>query len=376
MLIPDYTTSARFDLAVLDAHRRRPVDHLLVFSEFDILRAARLRERLGIPGQGFASALAFRDKVRMKRHWADAGVPAAAHAALGAPADLLAFADHVGYPVVVKPRAGMGSARVRVLADEPQARAWLADTFIHEEDGRSAWMAEEYIDGAMLQVDGVYHDRGVEVNWPTSVSSLLACFDGAATTSVTLEPDDPLTPRAQRLVTRALAALPVGGPIVFHAEVWVGRDGTLLMNEVAARIGGGQTRQIVETAFGIDLVRRYVECTVDEDARAYPLPTRPHLVVGDASIPPGHGRLLAPPPLPAALAAAPWMRRAVITGEAGHDYHGAATSVDSVAECLVTGASTEQVDARLRLFTDWCQANLRYADPHAPARQPAALAAA
>jgi hypothetical protein len=382
LLIPDYTTSAAFDLAVIDAHRRDPIDRLLVNSEYDVLRAARLRERLGIRGQGVASALAYRDKVRMKTWWAQAGVPAARHAALEAPGDLLAFAAAHGYPVVVKPRAGMGSTAVQVLAGEAQARAWLAQQFTHAPDGASPWMAEAFVDGSMFQVDGVYHRGVAELCWPTAVSSLLECFDGQAVTSVTLAAGDPLVARIQVLVTAALKALPdPDGAVVFHAEVWLDANGELLMNEVAARIGGGQTREIVHWAFGgVDLVRRYVECTVDERAATRPMPQYPVRLVGDASIPPGHGRLLALPPLPDELTAAPWMRHAEITGVPGAVYRGPATSVDSVAQCLVTGSSPQQVTARLAMFTDWCKANLAYADPKNAAGtatdEPVALAAA
>ena len=382
LLIPDYTTSAAFDLAVIDTHRRHPIDRLLVFSEHDILRAAWLREHLDIPGQRVASALAYRDKVVMKEHWRQAAVPAARHAPLEAPGDLLAFAATHGYPIVVKPRAGMGSAGVKVLADETSARAWLAQQFRHAADYGSPWMAESFVDGRMFQVDGVYHGGVAEVCWPTAVSSLVACFDGQAVTSVTLAAGDRLVPRIQALVTAALNALPdPDGPVVFHAEVWRDAHGDLLMNEIASRIGGGLTRDLIELAFGgVDLVRRYVECTVDEQASARPLPRLPVRVAGEAGIPPRHGRLLMPPPLPQELAEAPWMRRAEITGVPGRVYRGAATSVDTVAQCLVTASSPQQATERLALFTAWCEANLTYDDPqddaHAPVGEPAALAAA
>lgn len=381
VLIRDYTTSARFDLEIIDAHRARRIDRLLIFSEYDVWRAARLRRQLGIRGQHPDSARAYRDKAVMKRRWAKAGVPAAEHTAIGAPGDLLDFAVRTGYPIVVKPRAGMGSAGVAVLDDEQAARAWLIKHFIHADGQASAWIAEAFVDGTMLQVDGVYHGaRGIEVNWPTRVSSLLACFDGQPVTSITLGAEDPLVPRAQDLVAAALAALPdPDGPIVFHAEVWVDARGQVMMNEVAARIGGGQTRQIIETACGVDLVRHYVEASVDPHAHPRPAARRPLQMVGELAIPPGHGRLREHPPLPAALADAPWMKRAAITGAAGTVYRGPATSVDSIAEFLVTGTSPGQVAQRLSLITDWCHKHLHYDDPQPDTPAPevrGALAAA
>lgn len=60
-------------------------------SEADVLRAARLREVLGVPGQDFASALAFRDKVLMKSLLRERGVSVPEFAPVRIPLDLFAF---------------------------------------------------------------------------------------------------------------------------------------------------------------------------------------------------------------------------------------------------------------------------------------------
>jgi hypothetical protein len=61
--IDDYVTNP----AVLDTARdwieRYGIDIVIAFSEYDVLRAARLRDEFGIAGQRSASAEAYRDKL-------------------------------------------------------------------------------------------------------------------------------------------------------------------------------------------------------------------------------------------------------------------------------------------------------------------------
>ncbi|HYF65541.1 MAG TPA: hypothetical protein VD886_22125, partial [Herpetosiphonaceae bacterium] len=56
-----YETTALIDLEVVRLHRTWPIDRIIATSEVDILRAGRLRTRLGLAGQSGPSALAFRN---------------------------------------------------------------------------------------------------------------------------------------------------------------------------------------------------------------------------------------------------------------------------------------------------------------------------
>src|SRR5918998_4637834 len=78
----DYVDNPLLAYEAARLHRRYRFDRLIVMSEYDILRGARLRELLDIPGQGIQAALAFRDKVEMKRLLTLAGIPVARHKAV------------------------------------------------------------------------------------------------------------------------------------------------------------------------------------------------------------------------------------------------------------------------------------------------------
>ena len=86
-----------------------PVDRLTGALEQLQLPLAEARALAGIPGMKPDIARRFRDKDVMKEVLRKAGVPVAASQLVESPGALRAFIDSVGYPVIVKPQAGVGS---------------------------------------------------------------------------------------------------------------------------------------------------------------------------------------------------------------------------------------------------------------------------
>ena len=86
---------------------------------------AEARQMLGLEGMDVDIARNVRDKSRMKSVLQAAGVPCARHQLVHDPAQALAFAEAVGFPLVAKPPAGAG-AQATYRLDEPAAlQEWL-----------------------------------------------------------------------------------------------------------------------------------------------------------------------------------------------------------------------------------------------------------
>ncbi|GAB5549906.1 MAG: ATP-grasp domain-containing protein [Sandaracinaceae bacterium] len=90
--------------------RGRSIDRVLCNWEPLIVLAARMRERWGVPGMSVDTAIGFRDKDVMKQRVEAAGlrVPRAARARSAR--QVWAAAEEIGYPLILKPIAGAGSA--------------------------------------------------------------------------------------------------------------------------------------------------------------------------------------------------------------------------------------------------------------------------
>ena len=95
---------------VRELARRTPVDAVECLWEPYMLLAARLREELGLPGLTVAQTVPFRDKERMKLLVDAAGLRTPWHVDAQTVADVWAAAERIGFPLIVKPVDGAGSA--------------------------------------------------------------------------------------------------------------------------------------------------------------------------------------------------------------------------------------------------------------------------
>jgi formate-dependent phosphoribosylglycinamide formyltransferase (GAR transformylase) len=86
------------------------IDQVECLWEPYMILAARLREALGLPGMTVAQTLPFRDKEHMKRILDAAGIRTPWHTVATTVAAVWEAAERIGFPLIVKPIAGAGSA--------------------------------------------------------------------------------------------------------------------------------------------------------------------------------------------------------------------------------------------------------------------------
>jgi biotin carboxylase len=86
------------------------VDKVECLWEPGMILAARIREALGVRGMTVAETLPFRDKDRMKQVLSAAGVRTPRHARATSPEECRDAASRIGFPLILKPIAGAGSA--------------------------------------------------------------------------------------------------------------------------------------------------------------------------------------------------------------------------------------------------------------------------
>jgi formate-dependent phosphoribosylglycinamide formyltransferase (GAR transformylase) len=130
--------------AVRKCQARGWVDRLEATVEAHVLPVAKVREACGIPGTSVETAYLCRDKPAMKEALRKAGVPCAQSTGTSDPGELRAFAEKVGYPLILKPRSSAGAEGTYRVDNDRELEQAISATQV---DRGAPVAVEEFIDG-------------------------------------------------------------------------------------------------------------------------------------------------------------------------------------------------------------------------------------
>lgn len=247
--------------AVVEAVRRwlagRPLDRIECLWEPGVTLAARLREAFGLEGLSVEQSLAFRDKERMKQVLDAAGVRTPRHARGRTKQECRAAAEAIGYPLIIKPIDGAGSADTYPLQQESDLEDALARLGHVNEVS-----VEEYIEGEEFTFDTVC-GRGqllfenVALYRPKPlVARLNPWISGQAICLRDLE--QPHLIEGRRLGYQVLEALGFRSGFS-HMEWFYTPSGEAVFGEIGARSPGGRLVHVMNYTCDVDLFVGWAE---------------------------------------------------------------------------------------------------------------------
>ncbi|MEQ9320545.1 MAG: ATP-grasp domain-containing protein, partial [Polyangiaceae bacterium] len=220
---------------------------------------AELRGHFGIEGMDAETAAGFRDKAAMKDRLRAAGVGCARHALVTDGATARAFASAVGYPVVVKPPAGMAcKATFQIGSDEALEQAVAALS-----EGGPV-LVEEFLQGREHSFDAVF--VGGELKAASMSQYGPSCLEVMRNDWIqwtTLLPVEPLDDAVVELGTRAARTLGLSTGMC-HAEWFRRPDGSMAIGEVAARPPGAHFVRMIGLGHETSFYRVWARAAVDE----------------------------------------------------------------------------------------------------------------
>jgi Carbamoyl-phosphate synthase L chain, ATP binding domain len=349
--VDDYEVGGQVEARVLNLGRGHRVTRIIACQERDIERAAMFRSMFGLPGQTHPGELPFRNKILMKRAVMARGVPVTEHRPVECAADIYAFAEAYGFPVVIKPQDGAGSFGVRILRTRDSLERYLDEEFRYSEVTQPNLMAEAYVSETMYHVDGLVIDGNLVYAWPSRYMYALAVFEGdtAGRLDVTLDADDPVTGELVEMTERVLAALECPSSFPFHAEIFEAPDGRLIFNEIGARTGGAAQRDVQRALFGIDPTQWWVRAQAGLPLPDRPGPLRPELLTGQLALLKRPGTIRALPGSPPF----PWVVKQTLFVSPGDVMRAAAFAADFMALFVITAPTREMSVSRMRTLEKW-----------------------
>jgi biotin carboxylase len=250
--------------ALLLRQRHGPIHRVLGILEPLQVQLAEVRAALGIPGPDVKTADLFRDKARMKDELRRHELPCARHAVIRSLADAQRFVGEVGFPIVVKPPAGMGCKATWRIRDAQELAAALGALRASAE---SPCVAEEFLRGRE------YSFETITVAGEVRMTSLTRYFPAPLEVMETpwihwavvlpRRMDGPEFEGVEALGVGAVKALGLETGMT-HMEWFRKDDGTLAIGEIAARPPGAHIVLANGYAHDIDMYRVWARAVIDE----------------------------------------------------------------------------------------------------------------
>ena len=235
--------------------RRREVDRVLANWEVMVLTAARLRERFGVPGMSVDTVRGFRDKQVMKERVLAAGVRAPKAHRVRTVSEARWAAERIGYPLILKPISGAGSADTYKISNDAELEAVLG-RMQHVEEAS----CEEFILGEELTFDTVcIGGRPAFINVAQYLPPPLIARSEEWVSPIIITVRDLEQPRVASgiaLGKKVLNALDMGDGFT-HMEWFQKGDGEVVFGEIGCRPGGAHLVDQMNYTCDIDLFREW-----------------------------------------------------------------------------------------------------------------------
>ena len=235
--------------------RGREVDRVLANWEVMVMTAARLRERFGIPGMSVDAVNGFRDKQLMKDRVAAAGIRVPRAMRVRTATDAREGAAMMGYPLVLKPIAGAGSADTYEVRSDQELTEALSR--MHHVEQASL---EEFIEGDELTYDTVcINGKPAFANVAHYLPKPLIARTNEWISPVIVTVRDlnqPALAAGVALGDKVLAALGMGDGFT-HMEWFRKPSGEVVFGEIGCRPGGAHLVDQMNYTCDIDLFREW-----------------------------------------------------------------------------------------------------------------------
>ncbi len=249
--------------------RTENIDRIVALDDFDVERAASLREHLRIAGMGDTTARHFRDKLAMRMVAKEKGIPVPEFLHVLNHKKINKFAETVPFPYMIKPRLLAGSYGLKKVHNKEE----MWDRINHLGDEQSFFLMERFVPGSIYHVDTIINNKEIVFGLASKYGTppFEVAHDGRVFTSKTLDSKSDEAKEVLELNKKVLKALGLLRG-VSHSEFIRDENGKLFFLETSSRVGGANLSSLVEAATGINLWREWAKIEILNGEKEYKLP--------------------------------------------------------------------------------------------------------
>ncbi len=241
--------------------RKEQIDRIIALDDFDVEKAARLREHMRVPGMGDTTARYFRDKLAMRMRAEEEGINVPPFVHVLNYDKIKKYLSEVEPPYVLKPRMQAGAIGIKKINNESEL--WQNLEILG--DRQSFFLLEKYVPGNIYHVDSIIVNR--EVLFATAsqygLPPMEVAHEGRVFSSRTMKRG---SKDERKLISMNDHLLKSLGLLkgVSHSEFIKSNEGKFYFLETSARVGGANLADLVFYATGINLWREWAKLELND----------------------------------------------------------------------------------------------------------------
>lgn len=243
-------------------------DKIVALDDYDVEKAAALREHLRIAGMGETAARFFRDKLAMRARAAQTDIPVPQFIQILNYDKLRDFLKRVEPPYILKPRLQAGAIGIRKIHSEQE----LWDTIETIGDEQSFYLLEKFLPGEIFHVDAITLGGKVLFSMVSKYGTppMEVAHQGRVFSSHTEIRGSDDEKALQGLNQKVLVSFGLGQGVSHTEFIKDPANGEFYFLETSARVGGAHIVELVEAASGLNLWTEWARIEVRE--QKYTLP--------------------------------------------------------------------------------------------------------
>ena len=248
------------------------IDWIMALDDFDVEKAALLREHFRLPGQGETAARYFRDKLAMRMRAAANGIRVPDFSSTFNFQRIDEFLQRVPAPWILKPRLMAGAIGIAKFFEKQE----LWDRIHSLGDRQSFFVLERFVPGDIFHVDSIWF--GGEVVFSSASAYGTPPFEltteGGIFTTQILEQESEIDLLLKERNKSLLKSFGLSYGVSHTEFLRAHDDGEIYFLETSARVGGAHIADLIEQATGINLWAEWAKCEVaTAQNMKYNLPT-------------------------------------------------------------------------------------------------------
>lgn len=233
------------------------IDAVIALDDYDVEKAALVRETFRISGMGQTTQRYFRDKLAMRQMAQDCGIDAPEFTAIFNDEIVNEFADKVDAPWVLKPRSEASATGIIKIKNKEEL--WDAINNLGEE--RHKFLLESFKPGDVFHVDSLVYKREIVfcsasqyLSTPMEVS-----HDGGVFRTKTLGRYSEEFKALEKVNQDVLKSFGLVNGATHTEFIRSKENGKWYFLETSSRVGGAHIPDLVEASSGINLWREWAK---------------------------------------------------------------------------------------------------------------------